>query len=141
MNFDSVIMLVMLVVGTAILTILVIGSFLYLCKLRGILQVVREGVVMVEDGIEYAGFLRLFKFHAFYHEVKSVKVLPYHVAYFSYISFRYGVSLWLCNRPFSDVVLIELNDSKRCKYILFTPADCVSFIEKLKSKGVELTGQ
>jgi hypothetical protein len=136
MNSDALIMLILLVFGVAILTALVIGSFLYLCKVRGMLQVVREGVVMAEDGIEYAGFMRLYKLHASYHEVKSVKLLPYHVAYFSYITFRYGPCRWLCNRLFSDVVLIELSNSKLCKYILFTPADCAGFMEKIRQKGV-----
>ena len=139
MNSDALIMLILLVFGVAILTALVIGSYSYLCKLRGMSRVVREGVVIVEDGIEYAGFLRLNKLHASYHEVKSVKLLPYHVAYFSYITFRYGACLWLCNRLFSDVVLIELNHSKLFKYILFTPADCAGFMEKIQQKGASVS--
>ena len=138
MNLDGPNILIVLVLGVAILATLVIGSFLYLCKLRGMSQVVREGVVMVEDGLEYAGFMRLYKSHASYHEVKSVKLLPYHVAYFSYVTFRYGPCLWLCNRLFSDVVLIELNNSKWNRCIFFTPADCVGFIEKLQGRGIGL---
>jgi hypothetical protein len=136
MNSDALIMLVLLVAGVAILTTLVIGLFLYLCKVRGVLQVFREGVVMTDNGIEYAGLMWMCKLHASYNDVKSVKLLPYHVAYFSFISFRYIPCRWLCKRLFSDVVIIELNDSKKYKYILFTPADCADFIEKIRRRGV-----
>ena len=136
MNRDALTMLVLLVVGVAIFTCLVIGLILHLCNLFGMRQVFKEGVVMTENGIEYAGFLWLSKLYASYDDIKSVKLLPYHFAYFSFVSFRYFPCRWLCKRVFTNVVIIELNGAKDYKYILFTPANCDSFIEKMRRKGV-----
>jgi hypothetical protein len=126
-------MLLILVVSVALATTLILVLFRFATKLLGLQQVLKDGVVLTESGLEYLGFLWIVKMKAHYTDVESVELLPYNTGLISFISFRYGfTSHWICKRTFSDVVLISLKGSRVYKKLLLTPKDAPAFVEQLR---------
>jgi hypothetical protein len=128
-------MLLILVASVALATTLVLVLFRFATKLLGLQQVLKDGVVLTESGLEFLGFLWIVKMKAHYTEVESVELLPYYTGLISFIFFRYGfTSHWICKRTFSDIVLINLKGSRIYKNLLFTPKDAPAFVEQLRRR-------
>jgi hypothetical protein len=131
----GVTMLLILCVSVALATTLILVLFKFVTRLLGLQQVMKDGVVLTENGLEYLGFLWVVKMKANYTDVESVNVLPYHIGLISFILFHYGfTSHWICKRTCCDIVLISLKGSRIYKKLLFTPKDAPVFVEELQQR-------
>src|SRR5947209_4002608 len=100
MNSGALILLIFWgsVIVVAVITLTV---FRFISRRLGLKQVLAEGVVMTENGLEYLGFAFLWKMKASYQDVESVESPPFVKGLASAMFFRYGMSsLWICTRPF-----------------------------------------
>jgi len=134
MNPGIVILLIFLG-GAALVAVIVLTLFRSFAHLFGLKQVIREGVVLSDNGLEYLGFLWIGKLKASYADVESVEVLPFSKGLASIPAFRYGLSShWIGPRLFKEIVVIKLKGSRVYKYLLFTPMDPAMFVEQLRSR-------
>ncbi|HEY1718144.1 MAG TPA: hypothetical protein VGH42_07595 [Verrucomicrobiae bacterium] len=122
--------------SVALVAVITLTLFRFFTRLLGLKQVIKEGVVLTDDGLEYLGFLWLGKLKASYVDVESVEVLPFSKGLISILFFRYGLSShWIGPRLFREMVAIKLKGQRVYKYLLFTPMDARVFAEKLKSRS------
>jgi hypothetical protein len=123
----------------AVATFVVLSLLKFAIRRLGIGQLIREGAVLTDNGLEYLGFLWLVKHKATYADVESVEITPYFKGYLSFVSYHYGLSpLWRGSRAVSKIVVIKLKTSRSSKCLLCTPKDSSTFVEQLKSR-IKLT--
>jgi hypothetical protein len=109
--------------------------FRFLARLLGMKQVLADGVVMTEEGLEYLGLAGLCKMKVPYREVESVESMPFLYGLASAMLFRYGMSsLWICTRPLHTIVVIKLRGPRMFRYLLSTPRNAHAFSQELKSR-------
>ncbi len=88
---------------------------------------------MTENGLEYTGFLMLFKLKVEYADIESVELYPYHKGILKCLISYNGIrSHWIRRRMCGDIVVISLAGSRIYKFLLFTPNDAQAFVEQLR---------
>jgi hypothetical protein len=129
---SSISVLLILFCGVALIATLIVVLFKLTAKLLGVQQVVGDGIVMTETGLEYGGFLKL---KANYADIESVELLPFNVGFFKCMFYYNGFrSHWIRRTMFGDIVVITFKGSRIYKNLLFTPKDAPAFIEQLQRR-------
>jgi hypothetical protein len=133
--------LVIFFAAVALVAVLTVTTFRFVVRRCGMKDLIENGAVLTDDGVEY---LRMFLFgrgKIKFNEIESVKLVSFPVAMLSLIfPFRYGFSVHsIRTRLFSDFVEIKIKKPSRWfefhfDYLLFTPKDAASFVERLKSR-------
>jgi len=134
MNSGTIILLLFLgsIVVVALITMVVLRYFFCLLKLE---QVVREGVVMTESGLEILRFFGIGKTNISYSDVESVELLPFYRGPIVIFLWRYGFSArWIGTRLFHKIVVIKLRGPRLFKYLISTPKDGDAFVDQLKAR-------
>jgi hypothetical protein len=130
MNANTTIALIIIVVIVVFVSCVTHYVFRYASSKLGTEKLAKEGVVLTDDGLEVQGLLVLNRKIICYGDVKSVELL----SFFTSLLFLFKVSvLWVCTRPFADVVAIEFRSPPQYnKYLLVTPKDAPAFVEQLR---------
>jgi hypothetical protein len=125
----------------ALVAVLTVAAFRFFVRRCGIKDLIEDGAVLTEDGIEY---LRVFMFgrgKIKFNEIESVKLISFPIAMLSLMfPFKYGLSVHsIRTRLFSDFVEIKIRKSPRWyefhfHYLLFTPKNAAAFVEQLKNR-------
>jgi hypothetical protein len=136
-------MIIMLIffAGAALVAAIVIPVFRFVTNSLGIKQVLEEGAVLTENGLEFLDFLwyfRVTKVKVSYADIESVKLMPYYKGLLTIVLPRFDTSSrWIRRRPFHQIVVIEFMGSQVYKRLFFTPKDAPAFVEKLKYRMKE----
>jgi hypothetical protein len=127
-------MLLIFLGSLAVATLVVLSMLKLIIRRLGIGQLIREGVVLTDNGLEYLGFLWLVKRKVSYAGVESVEMVPYFKAFLSSVFYRYGLSpIRRGTGALSKMVVIKLKTRHSFKYPLCTPEDASGFVGKLNS--------
>jgi len=122
--------------SVAIVAAIMVALFRLYTRLFGLTQVIEEGVVMTENGLEVLGIWWFSKSKVSYDDVESVKLLPFYRSPLATLLFRYGFSArWVGPRFFAEIVVIELKGPRMFKYLLATPKNAPAFVEHWKSRN------
>jgi hypothetical protein len=126
--------------GMVILAMLVLMLFRLLVRYFGIKDLVEDGAVLTEEGIEYLrpfwagrGKLKLC-------DIKSARLVSFPRAMLSLMFLGYGFSVHsIRSRFFSDFVELKIRKTAKWyefhfDYLLFTPKDPVAFVEQLNNR-------
>jgi hypothetical protein len=124
-----------------LVAILTVTAFRFLARRCGIKDLIEDGAVLTEDGIEYLRLFMLGRGKIKFNEIESVKLISFPKAMLSLMfPFGYGLSVHgIRTRLFSDFVEIKIKKTPRWyefhfHYLLFTPKNAVSFVEQLKNR-------
>jgi len=119
--------------SVALVTVITLVSFRLLTRSLGLKQLVEEGIVLTEDGVELPRFLWMGKMKVSYTDVETVELLPWYKGLISILLFRYGFSVRsICTRFFHEIVVIKLKGARVFEYLLVTPKNAQAFVEQLK---------
>lgn len=132
---NALIALLILALGVALATILILLLFRLALKIFGVSQIAKEGIVLTESGLRYGGFLSLVKVEANYNDIKSVEILPMHVGFVKCMLYYNGIrSRWIRRTMCGDIVVITFKRSPFYKRLLFTPKDPTAFVQELRRR-------
>ena len=131
-------------ISIALVTVITVTAFRFLVRRSGIKDLIEDGVVLTEDGIEY---LRPFLFgrgKIKFKEIESVNMVSYPASLLSLMfPVKYGYSVHrpshISFRLFGDLVEIKIKKTPRWhefhfQYLLFTPKNAAAFVEQLKRR-------
>lgn len=130
--------LILLVVATSVIMVSVTTVFLLRLYVRkfGIEEMVDEGVVLTESGIEFSRFIIFGKRRVNYADIESVEFIPFPNSLF--LSLRYGTSVqghlpgrW---NLFLGTVVVKLKPSYFIRHHLFKPSNPAEFADELRSR-------
>lgn len=134
MNSGTLILLIFLG-SVALVAIVTMALFRFVTRSLGLKQVIEEGVVMTENGLEVLRFFGIGKMKVNYADVESVEVLPYYRGPLATLRLRYGMSArWIGTRLFHEIVVIKLKGPRVFRYLLSTPKNGPAFVEQLKAR-------
>jgi hypothetical protein len=134
MNSGALILL-MFVGSVTLVAAIAVTLFRFVTRWLGLKQVVEEGVVMTENGLEVLRFFGIGKMNVSYADVESVELLPHFRGPLATLLFRYKMSArWIGTRLFHEIVVIKLRGPRLFKYLLSTPKNGPAFVEQLKSR-------
>jgi hypothetical protein len=135
------IILTIFFVSVALIAVLTVTAFRFLVRRLGVKDLIEDGAVLTEDGIEYMRVFMLGRGKIKFNEIESVKLISFPIAILSLMfPFRYGLSVHsIRTRLFSDFVEIKIKKSPRWfefhfNYLLFTPENAAAFVEQLNSR-------
>ena len=102
-------------------------------------QVINNGIVVTDNGIEYPGFLFSGTRKKEYTEIDSIDLIPYYKFVFLNMMKRYGHWASLIRgmsggNLLGDIVVIKIKNSEATKYLLFQPKDAAGIYEQLKKR-------
>jgi len=134
MNPGTVILLI--VIGSVVLvTVVTLKTMRWLIRKSGNQQLHEDGILLMENGIDFLGLLWASRSHAAYSEIESVELVSLPRALLSLLFFRYGLSLRaIYTRLPYHFVLLKLKGRRPFEYLLFTPRDAPEFIAKLRAR-------
>jgi hypothetical protein len=110
--------------------------FRRLLKFLGIKELVEQGVVLTEHGIEFPRFIFMGRSKASYGEIESVELVRFpesltlRARYAPSVASRAGAR-WDFRK---DTVVIKFKPSHAIQYRLFTPTNPDEFVRKLKTR-------
>ena len=134
MNSGALILLAFLG-SVAVVIVVTVTLFRLVTRSLGLKQVVEEGVVMTENGLEVLGFFGVGKMSVSYADVESVELLPHCRGPLATLLLRYRMSArWVGTRLFHEIVVIKLKGPRVFRYLISTPEDGTTFVEQLKSR-------
>ncbi len=134
MSSGTTILLAVLASVVFIVTITLTG-FRYATRSVRLRELVQEGVLLTEKGLEFPRSFLIGTLKVNYADVESVELIPFYKALVSILCFRYGVSVRsACTRLFHEIVVVKLKGPRLIKYQLLTPKDPAAFVEKLNSR-------
>jgi hypothetical protein len=128
--------LAILVGSMALITVVTLATFRFIARAFGVRELVEEGVVLAENGIEFPGMLLLNKGKIAYSNIEFVKLESFVKNFFKTIFLCYGISVRFIRSRFSkDVVVIKVKRPVTfCEYFFFTPKNATVFVEQLKER-------
>jgi hypothetical protein len=136
MNSGAYVLLV-LAAGAAFIAVAAIFLLRLVIRKLGIKELVDEGIVLTENGIEFPRFFFISRARVGYDEIESVELVPFPNKLF--LRFKYGPSV--SSMPsaawsgfFRDTVVIKFKSPHFIQYRLFTPSKPEVLVEKLRSK-------
>lgn len=119
----------------AVVFVVTLTLFRFLTRSLGLKQVLEEGVVMTEDGLEVLGHFGIGKMTVSYTNVESAELLPHFRGPFVTFLFRYKMSArWIGTRAFHEVVVIKLKGPRLIRYLVSTPKNGPAFVEQLNAR-------
>ena len=136
MNSGSAILLWMLVVVVAI--VLIVKSLFRIFKKKtGVKEMIEEGVILTNKGIEFPRFIFLGRMEVPYSDIESVEFVPFPQSLT--LRMRYGPSIasqingrWLAF--FRGAVVVKLKPGHLIQYRLFTPRNPLEVTKELGSR-------
>lgn len=134
MNFGPIIALITVVV-ILVVSCFTVYAFRWITHKLGTGNLVKDGIILTEEGFEVPGFIFLHKKLISYSEVKSVELL----SNFKSILFLFNFSVqWICPRLCGDMVAIELvSPPQFYKYLVVAPKNPSEFVEQIQRRIVE----
>ncbi|MDB6068330.1 MAG: hypothetical protein JWR26_4538 [Pedosphaera sp.] len=117
--------------GFAALFTIILKLFRWYARHFGLKEVLEEGAVMTEDGLDLRS--GVWKRKVRYVDVESVEFFPHYLGPYASLLLlaRYGnVTEWIGTRLFHPMVIIKLKSSSA--YLLTTPKNGTAFVEQLK---------
>src|SRR5208283_1331215 len=78
--------------SAALIAVITVTVMRFFIRLSGRQQLVENGVVLTESGIEYFGFLYTGVRKTPFSEIQSVELVPYYKVLISSLFLRYGIS-------------------------------------------------
>ena len=135
MNVGTVILLAV-VASVIFVTVLTIFLFRLIVTKLGIRELVEQGIILTESGIEFPRFMFLGRGRVNYSNIESVELVPFPASLT--LRLRYSPSVvsmpsarWNLRR---DTVVIKFKSPCTFQYHLFTPNDPAELVNKLKSR-------
>ena len=132
-------LLIEFLVITVVLFAAVLLSFRFLVRFFGIKDLMDNGAVLTEDGIEYLRPFWAGRGRIDFRDIESARVVSPSKGLLSLAFFGYGFSVYsIRSRFFSDFVELRIRKKSRWfephfDYLLFTPKNAATFVEQLKS--------
>jgi hypothetical protein len=126
------------IVGMAVLFTVVLMLFRFLVRFFGIKDVIEDGAVLTEDGVEYLRPFLAGRGKIKFDDIESARVVSFPKAMLLLIFFGYGLSVHsIRSRFLSDFVELKIKKTAQWfefhfDYLLFTPKNAVAFVEQLK---------
>lgn len=119
-----------LVIVLAVIVLLLVRLFF---RLIGHSDLLAEGVVVKEDGIEYLGLGKVKTI--LYTNIENIRLISLGERLTAYATWRFGTSIEsVRGRIGGDSVLITLRCPQPCKYVMFTPKHPAEFIDKVTAR-------
>src|SRR5271155_5608878 len=84
--------LILFIACSALVAVVTVILFRTFIRLIGLKDVMNEGVVLTDDGVEYCSFLFTGKRTLPYREIRSAELLSYSRVVLSALVFAYGIS-------------------------------------------------
>jgi len=135
MNAGAVILLA-IVASLILVTVITIFLFRLIVTKLGIKELVEQGIILTESGIEFPRFMFLGRGRVNYSNIESVELIPFPESLT--LRLRYSPSVvsmpcarWNFRR---DTVVIKFKPPCVFQYHLFTPNDPAELVRKLKSR-------
>ena len=135
MNAGSLILLAV-VASVILVTVVTIFSFRLIITKLGIKELVEQGVILTQSGIEFPRFMFMGKRRVNYCDIESVELVPFPESLT--LRLRYSPSVvsmpsarWDFRR---DTIVIKFKSPYIFQYHLFTPNDPAEVVRKLKSR-------
>jgi hypothetical protein len=125
-------------IGIAILFVVVLILFRLLVRFLGIKDLMENGAVLTEDGVEYLRFFFVGRGKIKFDEIESARVISFPKAMLSLMFGGYAFSAYsIRTRLFSDFVELKMKRTARWfefhfNYLLFTPKDAVAVVEQIR---------
>jgi len=134
MNPGALILLIFLG-SVALVVVVAVTLFRLVTRSFGLKQVIEDGVVMTENGLEVLRFFGIGKMRISYADVESVELLPHYRGPLATLLLRYNMSArWIGTRLFHEIVVIKLKGPRFFRYLLSTPKNGPAFVEQLQSR-------
>jgi hypothetical protein len=135
-------MLAAFIAVVVLVPVLTIAALRFVVRWCGIKELVEDGAVLTDSGVEYLRNFMLGRGKIKFSEIESVKLVSCPIAVF-WLMFpiRYGFSVQhKGSRLFSDFVEIKVKRSPRWyeyhfNYLLFTPKDGAAWVERFKNRA------
>jgi len=132
-------------IGMVILAMLVLLLFRLLVRHLGIKDLVEDGAVLTEEGIEYLRPFWAGRGKLKFCDIEAARVVSFPKAMLSLMFFGYGFSVHsIRSRFFSDFVELKIKNTAKWfefhfDYLLFTPKDALAFVEQLNNRLHDMT--
>jgi hypothetical protein len=127
--------LILFIAGAGVIAAITITTLRTFIRLIGMKEVIDEGIILTDDGVEYSGFLLTGKKVLAYSEIRSVELLPYFRVALSALIFAYGISAnKVPFRPFHKILIVRLKNPRPIEYLFLAPKEPESAFERLKQR-------
>lgn len=134
---NSGIILLVILGALVLMGVGIVAVFRFVTRKLGIKELVDEGVLLTDSGIEFPRFPFMRRGRARYDEIESVELVPFPQNLL--LRMRYGPSVasnvsaqWL--GLFREAVVVKLRPPRLIQYYMFTPSDPVALANELKSR-------
>lgn len=129
-------MFLIVIASVAIIAVVTLFSFRLIVRKLGVKELIEEGVLLTENGIEFPRFIFAGKCSVEYGDIESVELLHFPQTLLARV--RYGPSVSSAPSArwdfLGDTVMVKLKAPSFIQYYLFTPHDPAGFASKLKSQ-------
>jgi hypothetical protein len=135
MNSSGAFILLVSFVSVAVVALLTITVFRFVIRKLGIKELVEEGIVLTESGIEFPRFMYLGRCKASYQQIESVELVPFpknltlRLRYGTLVSS--GAARW---NPCLDTIVIKLKPPCFIECHIVTPSNPTALFERIKSR-------